>query len=140
MFLLSFCCPLSIHVHTIYAYKVAGFWQASAASLYSSFFFEHMSIATLLARAERAARVSRRLAERLHMVKATLEARSARVARVFTREHLFSSIFKATLPARRHSSRFILPLWLHCTHLLWMSTSVAWHFFSDSRSHFLLLP
>merc|ERR1719502_2607818 len=101
MFLLSFCCPLSIHVHTIYAYKVAGFWHASAASLYSSFFFEHISMATLLARAERAARVSKRFADRLHMVKATLEARSARVARVFTREHLFSSIFSATLPARR---------------------------------------
>merc|ERR1712159_793248 len=70
----------------------------------------------------------------------TFGVSSARAARVFTREHLFSSIFRATLPARRQSSRLILPLWLHCTHLLWMSTSVAWHFFSDSRSHFLLLP
>merc|ERR1712057_155 len=99
-----------------------------------------MSIATLLARAARAARVSKRLEALLHMVKATPELRSANAARVFTREHLFCSIFNATFPARRQSSRFILPLWLHWIHLLWMSTSPAWHFFRAFCSHSLLSP
>merc|ERR1712185_197371 len=92
--------------------------QASAFSLYIFFFCTHIFSATFPARAARAARVSRRLLVRLHICSATFEARFARADRVWMRAHLFFSIVSATLPARLQSSRAILLLCVHFTHLL----------------------